>query len=165
MLRTQHKVLDMVVSAKALEDQLEKVRELESRLTFRLSVLSKLLDQQAQEFLSDTDINLTSYRILNVINTFGTVSISDISRFCGIDRAQVSRTAVDLDKRGLVVFSDDPTSQRKKLVSLSDAGRALLSALHPKFLARNEEFYALLGPERRAALTEAINILTEYASG
>lgn len=154
----------MLVSAKALEHQLEKMRELESRLTFRLSVLSKLLDQQAQELLKDTEINLTSYRILNIINTFSTVSISDISRFCGIDRAQVSRSAVDLDKRGLVVFSNDPTSQRKKLVSLSDTGQALLAELHPRFLARNEEFYALLGPERRAALTDAINILTEHVS-
>lgn len=154
----------MLVSAKTLEHQLEKVRELESRLTFRLSVLSKLLDQQAQELLKNTEINLTSYRILNIINTFSTVSISDISRFCGIDRAQVSRSAVDLEKLGLVVFSHDPTSQRKKLVSLSEAGHALLAELHPRFLARNEDFYGLLGAERHAALTEAINILTEYVS-
>lgn len=154
----------MLVSAKALEHQLEKVRELESRLTFRLSVLSKLLDQQAQDLLTDTEINLTSYRILNIINTFGTVSISDISRFCGIDRAQVSRSAVALDKRGLVVFSHDPASQRKKLVSLSDAGQKLLSELDPRFRARNDEINALLGPERRAAVTEAINILTEHVS-
>jgi DNA-binding MarR family transcriptional regulator len=154
----------MLVSAKSLEHQLAKVRMLESRLTFRLSVLSKLLDQQAQELLADTDINLTAYRILNVINTFETASISDISRFCGIDRAQISRTAVDLEKRGLVVFSDDPASQRKKLVSLSDAGHALLAKLHPRFLARSEEFDALLGPERRTAVNEAISILTEHVS-
>ncbi len=154
----------MLLSARALEHQLEKVRDLESRLTFRLSVLSKLLDHQAQELLAGTDINLTSYRMLQIISTFDTVSISDISRFCGIDRAQVSRSAVDLDKRGLVVFSDDPASQRKKLVSLSDAGQELIDQLRPRFLARNAEFDALLGPERRTALTEAINILTEHVT-
>lgn len=152
----------MHVSAKALEHQLEKVRELESRLTFRLSVLSKMLDQQAQEMLSNTGINLTAYRILNVVNTFDSASISDISRFCGIDRAQISRTAVELDNLGLVVFREDPISQRKKLVALSEAGQTLLAELHPRFLARNKELDALLGPERRAALTESISILTEH---
>ena len=154
----------MLVTAKSLEHQLEKVKELESRLTFRLSVLSKLLDHQAQELLSNTDISLTSYRILNVINTFTAASISDISRFCGIDRAQVSRTAVDLQKRGLVAFTDDPISKRKKIVSLSPDGAELLETLHPKFLARNAEFDDLLGPERVKALTEAINILSEHVA-
>ena len=152
----------MHVSAKALEHQLEKVRELEARLTFRLSVLSKILDHQAQEMLSDTDINLTAYRILNVVNTFDSASISDISRFCGNDRAQVSRTAVDLKSRGLVEFKEDPISRRKKLVALSEAGQMLLAELHPRFIARNNELDALLGPERRAALTEAISILTDH---
>ena len=152
----------MHVSAKSLEHQLDKVRELESRLTFRLSVLSKILDQQAQEMLSDSSINLTAYRILNVVNTFDSASISDISRFCRIDRAQVSRTAVELDNLGLVVFREDPVSQRKKLVTLSAAGQTLLAELHPRFLARNREFDALLGPARRAALTEAISILTDH---
>jgi len=91
----------MFLSAKSLEDQPERVRDLESRMTFRLSVLSKVLDHQAQTLVVGADINLTSYRFLNVVSTLGLISISDISRFCGIDRAQASRTAVDLEKRGL----------------------------------------------------------------
>lgn len=151
----------MLVSSKSLENQLLKVRELEARLTFRLSVLSKHLDQQAADLLKDADINLTAYRILNIVGTFEAASISDISRFCAIDRAQVSRTAVDLEKRNLVVFSSDAISQRKKNVSLSDAGQALLAELSPPFHERNEQFNALLGPERLAVLNEAINILSE----
>lgn len=152
----------MHLSVKNLEAQLEKVRALESQLTFRLSLLSKLLDQQAQGFLEGEIINLTSYRILSIVSTFGTVSISDISRYCGIDRAQVSRSAVDLDRHGLVTFSEDPTSRRKKLVTLSASGQALLDQLMPRFLARNVALDTLLGPERRAALTEAITILTDH---
>ncbi|MEO1681507.1 MAG: MarR family transcriptional regulator [Pseudomonadota bacterium] len=154
----------MVVTAKSLEEQLAKVRGLEDRLTFRLSVLSRLLDQQAQDMLEGADINLTSYRILNVVNTFEVISISDISRFCGIDRAQISRSAMSLAKRGLVKFQGDPVSKRKKNVSLTEAGQTLLEDLHPRFLARNLELDDVLGPERRAALTDAINILTEHVS-
>ncbi|MCJ7874694.1 MarR family transcriptional regulator [Phaeobacter sp. J2-8] len=152
----------MHLSAKTLEEQLERVRTLESRLTFRLSVLSKLLDQQAQAMLDGTGINLTGYRILNVINTLGSTSISDISRFCGIDRAQVSRSATELEKQGLVQFEDDAVSKRKKLVAISPDGRALLEAVKPAFVERNEKLDELLGPERKAAVTEAINLMTEH---
>jgi DNA-binding MarR family transcriptional regulator len=152
----------MHLSAKTLEEQLERVRTLESRLTFRLSVLSKLLDQQAQAMLDGTGINLTGYRILNVINTLGSTSISDISRFCGIDRAQVSRSATELEKQGLVLFEDDAVSKRKKLVAISPDGRALLEAVKPAFVERNEKLDELLGPERKAAVTEAINLMTDH---
>ncbi len=152
----------MHLSAKTLEEQLERVRTLESRLTFRLSVLSKLLDQQAQAMLDGTGINLTGYRILNVITTLGSTSISDISRFCGIDRAQVSRSATVLEKQGLVQFEDDAVSKRKKLVAISTDGRALLETVKPAFVERNEKLDELLGPERKAAVTEAINLMTDH---
>lgn len=154
----------MHYSSKALETQLERMRELESRLTFRLSVLSKLLDAQAQDLLDGSGINLTSYRILNIINTLGSTSVSDISRFCGIDRAQVSRSAIELQKQGLVSFEEDAGSKRKKLVAITEGGRDLLERLQPEFLKRNQTFETLLGPERKAALTEAISILTEHVA-
>lgn len=154
----------MHVSTKNLEEQLNRLRALESRLTFRLSVVGKLLDHQAAGMLKGSGVNLTSYRILNIIHTLGGTSISEISRFCGIDRAQVSRSAVELERRGLIAFTDDPGSKRKKLAVLSADGQALLDQLYPAFLRRNEELDELLGPERRAALIEAINLLTEYVS-
>ncbi|PVH27583.1 hypothetical protein DDE20_16730 [Pararhodobacter oceanensis] len=151
-------------SAKTLEDQLERVRALESRLTFRLSILSKFLDQQAQAMLEGSGVNLTGYRILNVINTLGGTSISDISRFCAMDRAQVSRSATELERQGLVTFKEDAVSKRKKLVEISSAGNALLETIKPAFLERNEKLDELLGPERKAALTEAINLMTEHVT-
>ncbi|WP_417601484.1 MarR family winged helix-turn-helix transcriptional regulator [Pararhodobacter oceanensis] len=154
----------MHFSAKTLEDQLERVRALESRLTFRLSILSKFLDQQAQAMLEGSGINLTGYRILNVINTLGGTSISDISRFCAMDRAQVSRSATELERQGLVMFKEDAVSKRKKLVEISSAGNTLLETIKPAFLERNEKLDELLGPERKAALTEAINLMTEHVT-
>ncbi|WP_116559679.1 MarR family winged helix-turn-helix transcriptional regulator [Pararhodobacter oceanensis] len=154
----------MHFSAKTLEDQLERVRALESRLTFRLSILSKFLDQQAQAMLEGSGVNLTGYRILNVINTLGGTSISDISRFCAMDRAQVSRSATELERQGLVTFKEDAVSKRKKLVEISSAGNALLETIKPAFLERNEKLDELLGPERKAALTEAINLMTEHVT-
>lgn len=164
MLHTQHMEDQVLPSAKDLEDQLEKIRDLESRLTFRLSILSKVMDQQAQGMLEGTGLTLTAYRIMNVAGTFGSLSISEISRICATDRAQISRTATDLEKRGLIAFSDDPSSRRKKNVSLTKEGDRLLDQVRPDFLSRNQKIDAILGPERRAALIDAINLLTDNAT-
>ncbi len=147
-----------------LESQLEKVRELESRLTFRLSVLSKLLDKQSQEFLQGTELNLSSYRILAVVRTFNAISISDISRFNAMDRGQVSRAAIELEKLRLVNFRADVTSKRKKLVVLTDEGHAILEHVQPKFDAYRDSLEAALGPDDLSALSSGLGKLTEFIS-
>lgn len=146
----------MRFSSTELETQLEQVRELESRLTFRLSVLSKMLDQQGQELLRDTPLNLTSYRILLVVETFGAISISDISRFTALDRAQISRTAEALSGKGLVSFSADPGSKRKKIVGLTDEGATLIAKIKPRFAERDRVLAEGLGPEMYEALQQGL---------
>lgn len=146
----------MLFSSTELETQLEQVRDLESRLTFRLSVLSKLLDQQGQELLKDTQLNLTSYRVLLVVETFGAISISDVSRFTVLDRAQISRTAETLGRNGLVSFSSDPKSLRKKIVTLSEDGLALLQEIKPRFAERDRMLAECLGPESYEALQRGL---------
>ena len=147
-----------------LENQLEKVRDLESRLTFRLSVLSKILDRQSSELLKGTSLSLTAYRILSVVDTFGEISISDISRFNVLDRGQVSRTADTLGKQGLVEFADNPHSKRKKLLRLSKSGYEKLREVRPKFTERQRELVESLGPEAHEGLGKGLDRLDEILS-
>lgn len=153
-----------MLTSNELERRLDKVRQLESRLTFRLAILSKQLDQQASELLKDTPLNLTAYRVLNVVSTFDRISISDLSRYNGIDRAQASRTVDSLHKQGFVDFADDPKSKRKKLVLLTDAGRRLFDVIHPKFLERNKMLVEKLGPEAYDGLSKGLTKLADIMS-
>lgn len=148
-------------TAAALESHLEKVRELESRLPFQLAVLSKLLDRQASAYLDGTPLNLTTFRIMSVVDTFGAISISDISAFNAMDRAQVSRSAVDLEALGLVSFGEDARSKRKKLVALTEEGRALWASVQPRFQARARAIEEQLGPELHAALHSGLARIAE----
>lgn len=151
----------MSLSSTELEAQLERVRDLESRLTFRMSVLSKLLDQQSQELLRGYPINLTSYRVMNVVNTFNELSISDISRFTAMDRAQISRTAAQLEKQGLVTFAEDRVSKRKKNVRLTDKGQELFDEILPLFLKRQKNVREHIGEEAYQNLLGALNKLAD----
>ena len=146
----------MRFSSTELETRLEQVRELEGRLTFRLSVLSKMLDQQGQEILKDTPLNLTSYRVMLIVETFGAISISDISRFTALDRAQISRTAEALGRSGRVEFSADPNSKRKKIVNLTKDGSKLLNQIKPRFAERDRKLAEDLGPDVHEALQQGL---------
>ncbi|MFK7858631.1 MAG: MarR family winged helix-turn-helix transcriptional regulator [Granulosicoccus sp.] len=154
----------MRLNSAALENQLDKVRELENRLTFRLSVVSKLLDQQSQAFLEGTQLNLSSYRILAVVHTFEHISISDISRFNAMDRAQISRASVELEKLGLVAFGSDSQSKRKKMVTLTSQGHAMLKQVQPKFDDYRRTLEEALGPENLKALSTGLSRLTQVVS-
>lgn len=135
------------MTAQLLEEQLDAVKELESRLTFRLSLLSRQADHEATELLHDVPISLAAYRVLSVVDTFKEMSLSDISRFNGIDRAQVTRSAASLEKQGLIEFRADAHSKRKKLVVLSERGKELLEKVKPRFAERRKALEAAMGEE------------------
>lgn len=151
----------MQLTSKVLEERLARVRTLESRFTYRLAVLSKKLDLQVTEMLKDTPLTLTAYNIMMIVETFEIVSLSDISRVNVMDRAQVSRAARFLEKKGLVSFAADPNSKRKKMVRLTDAGQALLDELLPRFEARRAALEARLGPDAFSALWIGMDRLNE----
>ena len=142
------------------EARQENVRQLESLLTFRLSVLSRRLDQQAAALLAGTSLTLTAYRMLVVIEAFGEISISDISRVCAIGRAQIGRTAAELDRRGLVEFRSDGKNGRKKLVVSTKAGLKILEQVDPAFRERGRALDECLGAEQREALMDSLNRLS-----
>lgn len=154
----------LIPTSQSLEHQLGLVRELENKLTYRLSIVSKLLDQQTTELLKDTPISLASYRILMVVQMFGELSLSEISRFNAIDRAQVTRSTAALEKQGFIEFRTDPSSKRKKNVILTKAGEDLLDKVRPRIDARRKRMEAALGPEALAELQNGLAKIAEFVA-
>jgi DNA-binding MarR family transcriptional regulator len=154
----------MTLTSKELEMQLERVRTLESNVTFQFSMISKLMDNNALALLADTPLNLTAYRLLRTVEVFEQISIADLSRHMVTDNAQISRTATDLSKKGLVEFRADPKSKRRKLVVLSDDGRNLMKKLAGRFEARRAAVEECLGERALEELHKSFMKLADYFS-
>ncbi|WP_323766958.1 MarR family winged helix-turn-helix transcriptional regulator [Marinovum sp.] len=154
----------MAITSKELEIQLERVRKLESNVTFQFSIVAKLMEMDAMNEIKDTPLNLTGYRLLRTVQTFERISMADLSRHMVTDNAQISRTAADLRKQGLVDFEADPTSKRRKIVILTEAGEDLLRSLDPRFKKRQEAVRECLGDDLRASLAECFERLTAHFS-
>ncbi|MEL7518952.1 MAG: hypothetical protein AAFN48_08355 [Pseudomonadota bacterium] len=139
------------------------IKALESRLTYRLSLLNSLLDQQAEEMLEGSEISLRDFRVMNLINAVGSVSVSDIATFCVLEREEVRVLTSKLAKDGLIEFVPDPHIRRKKVIVLTCEGEETLNEIHPMFAERNRDLDALLGPVRKAKFFETLNLLTRSA--
>ena len=57
------------------------------------------------------------------------MSVKQVAHAATIDAPAATVAVNDLEERGLVVRSIDPTNRRCKLVSLTDAGRDMVNAI------------------------------------
>ena len=152
----------MYPSPEKMSQRLAHLAELEKQLTFRLSRLSKLLDIHATRQLDGSPLNLTWYRILMVLGIFEETTAADLGRLMVMDRAQLSRAAADMLSAGLLQSRTDPTSRRRKLLSLTEAGRTELARLKPVYDRRQRRLEAELEPAELAGLTAAVDKLSAY---
>jgi DNA-binding MarR family transcriptional regulator len=73
----------------------------------------------------------TELRIVNMLDGTDSIPISEISRRTHVDKAWISRSVRDLEKRGLVARRGDASDARKSHALLTDAGRELLEKIRP----------------------------------
>jgi len=67
-------------------------------MTFRFSVLSKLLDRQMAVIAAEFGLSLAAYRALATIAAFDETTAADLVRYTSYDKAALSRTVVELEK-------------------------------------------------------------------
>jgi DNA-binding MarR family transcriptional regulator len=69
------------------------------------------------------------YRLLSALEQWGPASQADLGRDTGIDRSDVTAVLTDLEARTLVAREVDPDHRRRKIVTITTAGRAALRDL------------------------------------
>lgn len=144
--------------------RIDGVADLESHLSFRFAVLSRLLDRHMARLLARHDLTLSAYRILAVLNAFGELSAADIARISVVDKGLISRRLADLHAAGLVSQREDPRRRRRRLLTLSEAGRQRFADLQPAVLARKAGLDAVLCERDRESIDRAIAALTRFVA-
>jgi DNA-binding MarR family transcriptional regulator len=81
------------------------------------------------------DLELTNWQfsLLMSLNRGRSADIGDLSRLLGTDRTSVTASLKPLERRALVTVSRDPKDHRRRLVTLTEAGRSLLSRAVPRW--------------------------------
>jgi len=138
--------------------------QLERFFTYRLNLLSNMLNRQAERFLNQKfGISLPDWRLIAILGRFQEMSVRDLSAFSQMDKALVSRTAARLVKRDLVSSQPHPTDRRLVLLSLTPAGQQMHQAIIPLARARQQKLHDCLPAEEWRVLDQALNKLIGFA--
>lgn len=151
----------MKLTSEQLSRRLQQLQTLESHLTFRLTRLSKLAEQQGHRLLKGVDLHLTSYRMILVVDIFEEITLSDLSQIMAIDGAQVSRTAKELCASELLEYRPVPGNQRKKYLAVTAAGEQLLAKLKPRFDERDQAIERALKEDGVKNLEHGIDVIAD----
>jgi DNA-binding MarR family transcriptional regulator/GNAT superfamily N-acetyltransferase len=108
------------------------------------------------EGLSNSPFSLVEARVLYELAQGATETAADLTRALTMDKAHVSRVLSRLQTRGLIEASVSPSHARRRLLSLTDAGRAAFAALEQATRAQMSALIAPLDSKARGNLTGAM---------
>ena len=129
------------------------VLKLDDFLPFRLSVTSNLVSEAiAQTYITLFGLSIPEWRLIAVIAESDAITQLQIGERTRMDKVTVSRAAIALANRGLVIRTMKADDHRSKVLSLSPAGRVLYSEVVPKALYLESEIFCGIGGDELAAL-------------
>jgi DNA-binding MarR family transcriptional regulator len=135
---------------------------LEGLLTYRVSILAKLLDRRTVAMLSEScGLNVAEWRVLAQISEHAPSTVRWLAERMRVDRAEVSRAAAALEKRGLATRERDPADARSVLLNPTRAGKSLYKEIMPKRQALHRDLMATLPPEEAEDLLRTLDTLIE----
>jgi DNA-binding MarR family transcriptional regulator len=140
------------------------------RLRGRVAWLVGRASQQAQrliqERLAGHELRKQHYGVLASLADLGPASQGPLADRLCLDRSDLVTFLDELETRGLVVRTADPTDRRRKIVELTPAGGQLLAGLDELVFAADEELLAGLSADERATLVRLLQrILPPETSG
>ncbi|MBU6269332.1 MAG: MarR family transcriptional regulator, partial [Sphingomonadales bacterium] len=92
------------------------------------------------------------WRVIAITAEEAPVTQAGIGAVSRMDKVTVSRAAIALVERGLLVRQPNPEDRRSHLLALSEAGRAMYEAIAPKALAMEAAIFGQFSADELATL-------------
>ena len=105
----------------------------------------------ASRSLSDTNLTLTQFAVLEALYHLGPMSLSDIARKVLTTGGNLTMVVGNLEKQGLARRQSCPEDKRVLIVVLTAKGKTLLRDIFPRHAAAIVEFLGVLQPRRAGA--------------
>jgi len=98
----------------------------EEHLPYRLLLLARMIDREtARQLQTGFGLSLAEWRLLAIATVLGPCSASEIGAAGEIDRAEISRALRRLEAEGLMQREADPAHKKRRIITLTEAGKAL----------------------------------------
>lgn len=135
-------------------------------VSYRVSRAAGLMSRSAAlRFRRESDVSLGEWRTIALLAASPAMSLMQLARESGLDKAQTSRVVTSLIARGLVTRCPSPAGRRAVELNLSEEGQQRYAALIEAARERDHAFRAALSDEQLTVLLEALDILSRTAKG
>lgn len=129
-------------------------------LSYRIHRLANALSRGAAlRYRRDFNVSLMEWRILALLGGFAPMTLRDLAKESGLDKAQASRAVKALVERGLVERASGLADAREVALRLSPDGQRVEAGLMGAARAREAAFRAALPPGTLALLEDAVRLL------
>jgi DNA-binding MarR family transcriptional regulator len=129
-------------------------------ISWRIHRLANALSRgAARRYRRDFGVSLMEWRILALLGGFAPLTLRDLARESGLDKAQASRAVKALVARGLVERAAGQTDAREVALRLSEEGARVEAGLMQAARERDAAFRAALPDGALEALDAAIRLL------
>jgi DNA-binding MarR family transcriptional regulator len=133
---------------------------LHQRLGWQVSRLARILQSRLEAELAGDRLTRLMWTVLTGLGEEGISNPSDLADYIGITRASASRLLTTMERRGLVRRAEaGGPDGRQVALSLTDAGRAILTRNRSRVDAVNTHFMAKLAPDQAQCLMDALATL------
>lgn len=137
---------------------------LDKFLTYRVNVLSNLLNKQTERFLKkEHGIAIPDWRVLFLLAKAGPMSVRDLAVLSKTDKALVSRVVSRLIKLDLVHRKSNDYDARQVQVSITAAGVEVYNQILPHAAERQRILLSTLETDEVEALDRILDKLTDFA--
>ena len=124
-------------------------------LPYRITLLAKLLDRCTTRLLqASSGLSVAEWRVLAqlAIASPDSASVRQLAEQAWVDRAEVSRAATSLERRGYIDRRQNVRDRRSPLLYCSDKGLELYRRVSPSRQEFHRSLTAMLGPEQAKAM-------------
>jgi DNA-binding MarR family transcriptional regulator len=120
---------------------------------------ARALSRRFDEVLRPLGLTSGQFSLMMALNRPEPAPMAPVATLLAMDRTTLTAALKPLERRGLIRVASDPRDRRMRLLSLSEAGQALLARAVPLWEAAHAGEEARL-PDGAASLRRALNALT-----
>jgi MarR family transcriptional regulator, lower aerobic nicotinate degradation pathway regulator len=120
--------------------------------SYLASQVSKYGRRHLEAVLREHRMSLVHHAVMSALDDFGPLSQQQLAGSLDLDKSHLVRPIDELEERGLVSRTRDPSDRRRNAVALTAAGKALVGKLQPVARRSQQGFLDALSPADRRTL-------------